>query len=536
MPTHRAAASVVLISVTYALIVLAAVRMLALIHPVGSLLLVECLRASLIFGSAAFTGWLVLWTKRPDGRPGPLLQPGFFRCVFAGFIAGVVVGIPALALGAIVEPTDFRDLVGEMVVILAICGFPLGVALGVTFGLFFRVYASLAFGRAARGEENPFEGAVNVAAIFTGTAAGISSFAHAMNGKVDALGLAMLLAAGGALAVVGRSATSRVVVPAIVALLLPGAIVGVYFWRDASAPAWGTSAVPIVRGQGLTSLASTDHAMCARRASDGRLVCWGSRAGALLGKKSVAYRTPEAAPRLGAVRAFAIAEGRGCAVLEVGDHRAVCWTESDPEPRPVGPPGVVALAIGPDFAVAVTSAGAAWRWGNDPDAGTMASAPELMPGLPPIERVAAGSHHVVALARDGSAYCWGSSMGGECGVQVARVGVTRFEGGPFNAIGARGGVTWLRCGGSWETHGIFGPDRSLMHEDKVRQFVVSGNESCILHENGGVACTRGGQASPNGVLAWGALEIAGSDDGTCAATARELWCWSGYSLAFAFLQ
>jgi hypothetical protein len=85
MPTHRAAASVVLISVTYAVIVLAAVRMLALIHPVGSLLLVECLRALLIFGSAAFTGWLVLWTKRPDGRRGPLLQPGVVRCVLADF-------------------------------------------------------------------------------------------------------------------------------------------------------------------------------------------------------------------------------------------------------------------------------------------------------------------------------------------------------------------------------------------------------------------------------------------------------------------
>jgi hypothetical protein len=284
----------------------------------------------------------------------------------------------------------------------------------------------------------------------------------------------------------------------------------------------------------MTNLASAEGVMCARRSSDHRLACWGSKAGAILGATSVAYRTPEPDARLGPVRTFAIANDRACAVPEAGDHRAVCWSAGDGKlGAALGPSEVVELALGGDFTLAVTASGSVWRWGVDPAGESKVTVPELVPGLTEIAHVAAGHSHALALGRDGRAYCWGASGAGECGVKEPHVPVRTVGEGPFDGVAARPGSSWLRKGGGFQTHGpVFSSDTGFFHETHVRQYAFSGGEACFLGESGRVTCTRANKATPNGVFGWGVLEIAGNDDGYCATTASDVWCWSGYSLLF----
>jgi hypothetical protein len=179
-----------------------------------------------------------------------------------------------------------------------------------------------------------------------------------------------------------------------------------------------------------------------------------TKAGALLGAKDIAYRTPEADSMLGPIRTFALAKDRACAVREAGDHRAVCWSARDAElGPPIGPPDIVELAVGGTFAVALTADGSVWRWGDDPARVSQVTKPELVQGLSAIAHVAAGPSHAVALGRDGTAYCWGGSPSDECGVKESPVSVTRFTDGPYEGIAAGSGTSWLRQGGAWRTHG-----------------------------------------------------------------------------------
>jgi Regulator of chromosome condensation (RCC1) repeat len=513
---------VAVVGVANALVVLAGVRLLALVRPVGILLVVELLRALLISGVAALAAWLVLRTRAADGSRALLFNPGPGRCVVAGLLAGLLVGAPAMAVAAIPDPTDSPDLRGEVVLILGFVGLPLGLVLGIVFGLVFLGHATLALRRELDDDDEAFESAVRVASGFVGGAGAMSALLHALVGKLDVLGVAMLVLAAVGFAIVAKrvGSASSGVVSLLLVLVMAGSVV-LYLVKDASAPSWDSTPEPIARGK-MTHLAAVESAMCAMRSSDGRLVCWGSRAGALLGERSVAYRTPQPHPKLGRIRAFAIADDRACAVLEAGDHRASCWTVKDAEPRPIGPPEVVEIGVGDSFAVAVTADGAVWRWGDDPAGVSRVATPELVPGLPAIAQVSAGNAHVVAFDRAGNAYCWG--RGSECGVGGDRVPVTRLDEGRL-----------VHYGAGWRVRGSFGMSGSL-HEDNIRQYAASGTEACVLHGNGAVGCTRGDKASPNSVLGRGVLEIAGSKDGYCALTSGETWCWNGYSLLFSIFQ
>ncbi len=615
MAPYRRPGSVAVVSVAFALLVLCGVHLLALIRPVGHLVLIELVRAALIVTGVALTAWSLLRTKTPDGRRVPLFQPGLGRSAVAGLLVGVLVGAAALAVGAIPEPTDSPGGATEMVVILGFFGGILGIFLGLVSGLVFARYAAAAFRRTLRGTGDGLEGSVVVACTLLGLAGAGSGMLHALGAAVDVLGIVMLLLATLGFAIVAKRDFGRAVwleritsgrlpdwsiVPRTGPLALPlyidgpaddgvlafnataaegtfrtapqlptpialvdatgertiaharargrlhagymgtcalavVGVLGMYGIRDRSAPSWNSRPVPIARGHAMTNLASADGVMCARRSSDRRLTCWGSKAGAVLGttSKTIAYRTPETEARLGPIRTFALANDRACAVPEAGDHRAVCWSVGDAKLTAVGPPEVVELALGGDFTVAVTADGSVWRWGVDPAHESNVTTPELVQGLAQITHVAAGHAHALALGRDGRAYCWGASGAGECGVTEAHVSVMSLGKSPFDAVAAQAGSSWLRGGGRFQTHGpVFSSDTGFFHETGVRQYAFSGGEACSLNESGRVTCTRGNQAGPNGVFGWGVLEITGNGEGYCAATASDLWCWSGYSLLF----
>jgi hypothetical protein len=318
--------------------------------------------------------------------------------------------------------------------------------------------------------------------------------------------------------------------------LTPLLVLGLCGARNRTPPAWSSSPTLVAHGQ-TTNLSAAEGVMCARRASDGRLTCWGKKAGALLGAKDVAYRTPEADSRLGPIRTFALGKERACAVREAGDHRAVCWSARDAElGPPIGPPDIVELAVGGTFAVALTADGSVWRWGDDPARMSQVTTPERVQGLSAIAHVAAGHTHALALGRDGTAYCWGGSPSGECGVKESPVSLTRFLDGPYESVAAGSWTSWLRQGGAWRTHGSgFRPSMGSFRNTVVRQYAFSGADACFLSESEDVGCTRGTEAPPNSVFGWGVLEITGNDEGYCARTASDVWCWSGYSLLFSGL-
>jgi hypothetical protein len=201
------------------------------------------------------------------------------------------------------------------------------------------------------------------------------------------------------------------------------------------------------------------------------------------------------------IRAFAIAEGRACAVVDSGDHRAVCWTDKDRTPRPVGPPDVVEVAIGRELTVALTAGGEVFRW--DGGGG------EPVSDLREIAHVTTSESQVVARGRDESLHVW-------------------LEG------------RWQPRGGNWRIYGAIahgtGQNQLLDHPETIRQLARSGGELCALSLEGAVTCTRSDKASPNVVLSQDIVEIAGSSDGYCARTDRELWCWHGFSMLWSIFQ
>ena len=84
--------------------------------------------------------------------------------------------------------------------------------------------------------------------------------------------------------------------------------------------------------------------------------------------------------------------------------------------------GVVAVAAGGDFSMALTPDGHVWTWGRN-DAGqlgdgttTQRSIPVQVPGVSHVVAVAAGASHALALASDGTVWAWGDNTDGQVGI------------------------------------------------------------------------------------------------------------------------
>ncbi len=83
--------------------------------------------------------------------------------------------------------------------------------------------------------------------------------------------------------------------------------------------------------------------------------------------------------------------------------------------------GVVQVAAGNDFSLAVTSTGTAWAWGNGQfgqlgnGSTANSSVPVQVKGLTGAVAVAAGFFHGLALRSDGTVWAWGGNDSGQLG-------------------------------------------------------------------------------------------------------------------------
>jgi alpha-tubulin suppressor-like RCC1 family protein len=84
--------------------------------------------------------------------------------------------------------------------------------------------------------------------------------------------------------------------------------------------------------------------------------------------------------------------------------------------------GVVAIAAGSDFALALKSDGTVWGWGNNGSgqaggtAGGLRTVAAQVPGLTGVRALAAGGAHALAARVDGSVWAWGQNGDGQLGI------------------------------------------------------------------------------------------------------------------------
>lgn len=115
--------------------------------------------------------------------------------------------------------------------------------------------------------------------------------------------------------------------------------------------------------------------------------CWGSGSSGQLGGGPSG---PTVSPVMGVTNAVHVAAGHEHVCAALADGAVVCWGRDDNGERR----GLVA-------------------------AGAPSSMPSVVPGLAGIERVYAGTfgaRRTIAVAADGTAFCWGENLAGSCGV------------------------------------------------------------------------------------------------------------------------
>ncbi|MGZ6927226.1 MAG: RCC1 domain-containing protein [Acidimicrobiia bacterium] len=186
---------------------------------------------------------------------------------------------------------------------------------------------------------------------------------------------------------------------------------------------------------GVAEVAVGSRHACART-TDGAVWCWGANGSGQLGDGST---TPSAVPvavsGLGSgVAHITAGDDTTCAVTDTG--AASCWGANgsgqlgDGSTTPSAVPvavsglgsGVTRIDAGGANACAVTTAGAAYCWGDDfygqlgDDTQNDSSVPVLVPGFASgAAQITAGTRHECLVAVSGAAYCWGSPAFGALG-------------------------------------------------------------------------------------------------------------------------
>ena len=152
-------------------------------------------------------------------------------------------------------------------------------------------------------------------------------------------------------------------------------------------------------------------------------------------------------------KALRVAAGRGFAAAVLVDGRVACWGANERQQCGVAEPkvalvaqpafpavdGVVEVACGAAFVVAVRADGSVYTWGAICD---RATAPAAVSGATAVA-CAAGDHHALLLDRAGRASSWGVAATGRLGRggDAAAPGRVRFGGGASIAKIAAGGAS-----------------------------------------------------------------------------------------------
>lgn len=263
---------------------------------------------------------------------------------------------------------------------------------------------------------------------------------------------------------------------------------------------------------------------CALR-DGGTVACWGRNDTGQLGDGSEAASTvPVVVTGLPEVAALSAGAHHTCAVTTAG--AAWCWganasgqlgdgstiERSTPVAVSAPLPDLAQVDAGGEHTCAVTTAGAAWCWGENAQGqlGTGDDAPSALPVPVPglstgVDSVAAGIAHACAVRDDGSVACWGRNIDAQAGspasppqrVPVAVEGlqhVTRITAGRTHSCALRSdaGVT---C---WGSGAIIYPPVTL---SGITAIDATHDHTCAVQADGAARCV--GQNSHYGELGTG---------------------------------
>jgi alpha-tubulin suppressor-like RCC1 family protein len=247
------------------------------------------------------------------------------------------------------------------------------------------------------------------------------------------------------------------------------------------------SALPLAAAQPQVS-AGKEHALALH--GNGQVYAWGNNSAGELGVGDTLNRnaaTPLAAfpPGSGvsvlrAGNAFSLAlktdgsvwawgsgsQGRLGEASAIGDRQRPAMVPAFPRGS-----GVIDIAAGDAFGIALRSDGSVWTWGNN-EAATLGNGtfneralPARVEGLPAIRAIAAGPRHVLALDIEGNVWGWGAQSEGqlctkdkasdpvaEFALRPLRLpglaGITRVSAGAGRSLFVDGNGSVLACGSS----------------------------------------------------------------------------------------